>query len=527
MALEIAYDSIRNAVIDRKPTRAPVQLRWDLYRNDVARPPYFPYNYQETEQHYRDRLKIGVNWCGSLANRVASYFRKEPVTVTFLEGGKEEGALVDQANEVWQEVAKYNDWTPFMVDVARDAGVGGNGYTKSRFALYDAESGEELRTGDFRGRVNIDRISEVFIYALNIGGRDVLVEAWMTIDGAVQIIDRYGGSGEKVEYIELVAPALYDTTSGKKLQDANWRIWRNGASIYGPYAIPFTLPIQRFANLVSRPRSENGISDIESAIPLNLMINHVFSGASRAVQYHGEPKLKARGVEDVADIKWGTDNLVGLPVSTNGETADLEFLTWDQNLSGARTLYQDAADIMTAIAGVPKHMMHDLEGAGKVPSGVALKILYEALNQVCVLKEAGFKGSEQRTIKGALEQLAYYNGRPGLFRDLQVEVKYNPNRTPVDVEAEFKADAAKLIQNYYNLVDLVMKYEQGIETREQAMEWLKVRADEKKKMREMGLISSGFQWEDTGEQPTREDEDEPMPPGKRGGGRMPMEDEDE
>lgn len=494
--IELDYRSIRKAVIDRKATRLPIQRRWDFARNDVARPPYFPYLYKETAEHYRDRLKIPVGWCGSIANKIASYFRKEPIAVHFLVDEKAEGPLVDEASELWSAMAAQNSYLAFMIDVTRDAGVGGNAYTKERFAFYDEETGEELRTGKLRGRIFIDRANEVYVYRMAIGGFPAFVEAWMTLDGVTQLLEEYSGSGDKTEYIELIMPARYDARTGQRIVPSRHMIWRDGKTVWGPAEIKHALPIQRFANLVSRPESEDGVSDIESAIPINNMINHIFSGASRAVQYHGEPKLTASGVEDIADIKWGTDNLVGLPAGADGKPATLSFLTWDQNIAGAQALYKDAADIMMAIAGVPKHMMQDLEGAGHVPSGVALRIVYEALNQVCTLKEAGFKGAEQKMIKASLDQLAFYNGQPGKFRGLQVEVFYNPNRTPADAAAEFAADTQKLLQNYLNLVDLVIKYEAGIETREQAMEWLRVRADEKKKLKKLGLIASTFHWED-------------------------------
>ena len=498
MAQELDYKSIRRSIIDRKATRVPIQKRWDFARNDVMRPPYFPYQFKETPEHYRDRLKIGVPWCGSLAGKIASYFRKEPITTHFLVGGKSEGPLVDEADELWAATAALNTWLPFMTDVARDAGVGGNGYTKERFALYDAETGEQLKTGSLNGRVFIDRVNEVYVYRIPIDGVVSYVVAWMSVNGAIGLLEEYAGEGEKIEHIELIVPARHDEMTGKQLTQARWQIWRNGIIVYGPHELPYGLTIQRFANLVSRPESEDGISDIEQAIPLNHMISHVFTGAARAVQYHGEPKTVATGVEDIADVKWSTDNFVLMPIGADGKPSTLGFLTWDQNIGAAQSLYKDAADIMMAIAGVPKHMMHDLEGAGQVPSGVALRIVYEALNQLCVLKEAGFKRAEERAIKTSLQQLAYYNNQGARFKDLQVEVLYNPNRTPVDAAAEFQADVQKLMQNYLNLVDLVIKHEAGIDTREQAMEWLRERAVEKKELKAMGLVANTFQWSEEG-----------------------------
>jgi len=492
------FDDIKKIVSDMRGTREPIQRRWDFYRNDVARVPYFPYLNKETHEHYRDRMKVGVGWCGSMVNKAASYFRKAPIEIKCLVEGEEKSDLAKEAADTWAEIAEYNDYDTFMIDVARDAGTGGNGYTKERFRFFDPATGNELKTGAYRGQVKIFRINEAFMYRIQIGNVTAFVEAWMRVKGQTKFIHEEVGYGdqEKFTYVELVQPPLFDTGTGKNLQGSRHTIWQNKIPIFGPEEIKLTnLPIQRFANLVSRPESENGISDIEWAIPLNNMINHIFSGASRAIEYHGEPKVVFRGVEDEGDIKWGTDNAIFLPgVLEGGGVPQAEFLTWNQNIEGTRSLYLDAANIMSAIGGIPKFLMHDLDGAGKVPSGVALRIMYEPLNQLCQLKEAGFKRAEEKMIKACLEQLAYYNNKPNHFDPVQVVINYNPDRTPRDTDAEFQTDVKRLFMGFYNLVDMVLKYERGVETREQAIAFLKERAKEKKELKEKGIIGSSFEW---------------------------------
>jgi len=500
--MEITREDIIKRAKTMKFTREPIQKRWDYYRNDVAREPYFPQLHKESAEHYKKRLKIAIGWCGSLADRVAAYFRKGPIRAQFMVDGKEDATLAKEAADTWAEIAEYNNWDIFMIDVARDAGVGGNGYTKERVVFYDHETGRDLTTGAFRGRVLIDRVAEGFVYRMPFAGVNAFIEAWFTINGQAHFIHEEGFENDesKREHVELILPSYHNVITGKLEMVSAWSIWDKEQRIYGPEEIKHALPIQRYANLVSRPESENGMSDIERLIPIANYINHTVSGMVRAIEYHGEPKVVAQGVEDDSEIKWGTDNLICLPGVTpgGGGVPQMKYLVWNQNVEGARAVVNDGASTISALSGVPKHMMHDLDGSGKVPSGVALRIIYESLNQLCTLKEAGFEAGEKKTIKACLDQLAFYNNKPGHFDDVTINIKYNPDRTPRDLDAEIMKDLKLKVIGYLNLIDLVLKYESGIETREQALEFLKQKAEEKKKLQEMGLIQAAptFDWKD-------------------------------
>ena len=222
------YDDIRKQVLDMKASRDAIMKRWDFYRNDVSREPYFPRLKDETEQHYKDRLKIVVGWCGSMANRVASYFRKGPIKVTFMVEGKEENALAQEASDLWAAVSDTNNYETFMIDVARDAGVGGNAYTKERFVFFDNETGEELKTGDYRGRVLIDRVNETFVYRVRLGDVNAFVEAWLRTPTGTKLLEQQKPDARKqdeFEYIELILPPYYDPLIGSIKTKANWTIW--------------------------------------------------------------------------------------------------------------------------------------------------------------------------------------------------------------------------------------------------------------------------------------------------------------
>jgi len=498
--MEITREDIIKRAKAMKSSREPIQRRWDYYRNDVAREPYFPQLHKESEKHYKDRLKVAIGWCGSLVDRTAAYFRKGPIRVEFAVDGKPDATLAKEAADTWAEISEYNAWDIFMIDIARDAGVGGNGYTKERVVFYDHETGREFHTGAFRGRVLIDRVAEGFMYRMPFAGVNAFIEAWFTINGQAHFIHEEGFESDesKHEHVELILPSYYNTITGALEMTSAWSIWDRTVRIYSE-EIRHALPIQRYANLVSRPESENGMSDIERLIPINNYINHTISGMVRAIEYHGEPKVVAQGVEDVSDIKWGTDNMICLPgVLAGGGVPQMKYLVWNQNSEGARAVVNDGADVISALSGVPKHMMHDLDGSGKVPSGVALRIIYESLNQLCTLKEAGFKAGEKKTIRACLDQLAFYNNKPGHFDEVTINVKYNPDRTPRDLEMEIMKDLRLKAIGYLNLVDMVLKYESGIETRKQALEFLEEKAEEKKKLIEMGLIQAAptFDWKD-------------------------------
>jgi hypothetical protein len=504
-----AYEDIRKLLVALKGSRSAVQRRWDFYRNDVDRPPYFPYLKNESSEHYRTRLKIPVAWCGAAANRAANYFCTPPIKTTFTVGGKEDDAKAQEAAATWGEIAKYNEFDSFRVDLFTASGVGGNGYAKERFHFYNEQSGTEFKTGRFRGRVLIDTVNEVYVYRVRLGLTTAFIEAWVEQDGEHKIFDEYAENADpdRLEYVEVIIPAVYDTSTGKRLDKSSWTIWRNKDILWGPREIPHLLPIQRYANLVSRPEGQNGISDIEWAIPLANLVNHVMTGAARATQYHGEPKAVARGVSEESKVKWGGDQMIYLPESgASGELPDIKLLTWDQNIEAAKTLYRDGVSMIAAIGGFPQHMLQDLEGAGKVVSGVALKILYAPLNQVCLRKEAGFKGAEIKTIKASLSQLAYYNNQPGYFDDVEVDVQYNPDRTPRDMDAEFDSDNKKKLAGVLNLVDLVMKYIPGYDTREKAIKFLEERAAETKRLRELGLMDGSFTWNEGDEAAPRDEE---------------------
>jgi len=485
-----------------KSSREPIQRRWDYYRNDVAREPYFPHLHKESEKHYKDRLKVAIGWCGSLVDRTAAYFRKGPIRVEFTVDGKPDAELAKEATDTWAEISEYNAWDIFMIDVARDAGVGGNGYVKERVVFFDHETGREFHTGAFRGRVLIDRVAEGFMYRMPFGGVNAFIEAWFTINGQAHFIHEEGFENDesKHEHVELILPSYYNTITGKSEMTSAWSIWDKEHRVYGPNEIKHALPIQRYANLVSRPESENGMSDIERLLPITNYINHTITGMVRAIEYHGEPKLTVRGVDEESDIKWGTDNVIYIPgvQTAGGGEPMMDFLVWNQNIEGSRTVVNDGADMISALSGVPKHMMHDLDGSGKVPSGVALRIIYESLNQLCTLKEAGFEAGEKKTIRACLDQLAFYNNKPGYFDDVTINIKYNPDRTPRDLDAEIMKDFRLKAIGYLNLVDMVLKYERGIETRKQALEFLELKAEEKKQLIEMGLIQAAptFEWKD-------------------------------
>jgi len=507
----LTQDFLRKQAIAMRGTRDAITKRWDYYRNDVARLPYFPYLHNETPEKYKRRFKMAVAWSEALANRIATYFCKGPNEFIFTEPGKDGSKLADEAELTWGEIAKYNGYETFRVDIARDSGVGGNGYTKERLHLYDEETGAPLKTGDYNGRVMIDRVSEAYLYRVNMGKRVLYLEAWQRVGSNYGFIgeERHSEAEGKFEFIECIMPAQYDTATGQLLDNSHWQIWEQRNSVYGPFEIPFApIPLQRFANRVSRPKSEDGISDIESIIPLNNAINHILSSLVRTVIYHGGPKPVFKGVDQATSMKWDTAEALFLPPNPGGERPEAGFMAWDQNISGSMGVSNRLTDFMSAITGAPKHLLHELEGAGSIASGVALRILYTNLNEMCRLKEAGFRRGEERLVKSCLAQVAYYNNAPGKFDSIQVERKYNQNRTPKDEEKELNTLLQLFAINYYNLIDLALKLEPNVNSVEDAIAFLKDKADAKQRLVDEGIVSAAPDFNKDKDPDKDEDKDE-------------------
>ncbi len=487
--MELSRIAIRDAVRKLSPTRYEIMENWDYYRGDLARPPYFPRLAGEDDAEYKRRIKIVVGWAGAIENRIAAYFRKPPITVGFRIAG-EENDRSKEAADLWAELAEANAWDSFMFDVARDAGVGGEAYTKQRVAFFDPFTGRDLSTGDgsrkWRGTIQINRVNQVYMYLIPDAYRTSYVEAWRRKGTQFDIISGSNPREEDVlEYIEIIRPAWFDDVNGRWIDRSARAIWRNEDLIYGPAEVryPF-LPIQRIANLVSRPESETGISEVAPLKPLSNAVNHILSGMTRSVQYHGWPQVVFRNV-DQGTVQRGPEFSIFLPDTGGQKEPNVDVLSWDQNLQGAQELHTALADIMAAISGVPKSMLHDLEGAGNVASGIALRIMYKNLNDLCRLKEVGFRKQEERIIRSSLEILAIENGRPGYWDGLEVSVGYNPDRTPRDMDMEFQEDLARKRERIINLVDLVIKHVPEVTMREEAIEYLEKRSDEDKQIRSL------------------------------------------
>lgn len=485
--MDLTRENVRKVIKTMAPTRDPILENWDYYRGDLARPPYFPYLSKETDAQYKKRIKIIVGYPGAIINRIASYFRKDPITYEFDVDGKADAPLAQEAADAWAAIAERNKYSKLAFDIARDAGTGGEGYIKPRFIQYEGLTGREIRlgVGTWTGSVSLDRIAQAFIYRIRDFYRQTFVEAWARVGSEYRVITEGLAAQNVEEYIEVIRPPWYSETEGTKLEESARVIWKGEEELYREEILYNAVPLVRFANLVSRPETEEGIADMTPLKPLANSINHIVSGSTRAVEYHGWPQM-VFGNMDPTTIHRATEQAIFLPPqedSLHPPTVDL--LTWNQDLSGSEGLYTNLADIMASISGVPKSLLHDLDGSGKVASGVALRIMYENLNSLCGLKEAGFQAAEETLIKTSLEILAYHNGRSGYFDDVNITVRYNPDRTPRDRSLELEEDMKEKLLLVKNLVDIVIKYGEGVDTREDALKYIEDRLEEDKQIADM------------------------------------------
>lgn len=440
------------------------QVYWDYYNNDVMRPPYFPQGEKEDWKRYKKRLKLALGWPAKIVDRVNSYFRKPPIRYIFTEGGKVETENAKLAAEVWDEMLKTEiGKTPH--GVCRDGGVSGIGNSKLSIGFFEMETGDPLKTivgtREFAGRVTATRVNDSFVYwdrSKKYG--NTYIEAWARRGDVYRHITDISDDEKQdwLTYIEVIQPAAYDTRGGddnkpELLRPSRHLIIKNGDITYDE-PVPYKLiPVQRWVNSINKDE-HIGMSDISKAIHIARAINFIVSGSTRSIHYHGWPLMMGLGVESGTEISVNIDGMLTIPPAANGEIPKIDLLTWDQNISGALDLIKYLEDAMCSIEDIPRDLLHSLNGVGNVPSGVALRTMYEPLNDRCDDKAIGYGAAEERYVKSCLDILATHNNFSG-FDNVEVQVIYNPDRTPRDLTIELEeterlraAGAASAVDSY-------------------------------------------------------------------------------
>ena len=471
-------ESIIKHVENHKASKKKTQTFWDYYSNDVARSPYFPKGEKEELGDYNKRLKLAIGWPGKIVDRVNSYFRKPPITVIFTENGESGTANAKLAAEVWAAMTKTNlGRVPH--NACRDAGVSGYGHTKQSIEFYDRETGEVLETiaGDkvFAGQVKATRVNDTFVYWLADKYGDTYIEAWARRgDEYKQISDIAGDDKDEwTTYIEVIQPAAYDPRysdeAGKpnKIRDARHLIIKNGEISFDEPIEYYRIPAQRWVNSIDKSITQ-GTSDISKAINISQAINLIVSGCTRAIDYHGWPKMLGLGVDDNTEIRMTTDGMAVIPPNSAGENPEIELLTWDQDITGALDLTKYLEDAMCSIENIPRDLLHSLDGVGNVPSAVALRTMYAPLNDRCTAKEVGIGTAEASYIKSCLDVLATHNQFSG-FDNIEVTLQYNPDRTPRDLALEIAEVDSLRVAGAATAVDSYLAAHPEVSTREAAL----------------------------------------------------------
>lgn len=485
--MDFTFDEIRDFAERFRNEKTDIQVKWDYYRNDVARKPYFPQGEKESSAEYRKRMKIPVGWPAKIVDRKNSYFRKPPITYIFDENGDTETERAQLAAALWEEMSNSRlpgdaagklGKIPYFA--CRDAGVGGKGFTKEDIIFYDQQTGEPLTTvaegKTFTGQVIAHRINEAFMFLQRDKYGVTFIEAWARRGGEYRHIYDIAGedSSEWTTYIEIIQPASYDVRktdkdgAPKRLRQSRHLIIKDEEVIYDA-PLPYRrVPIQPWINSIGQSEYA-GASDIQRAIPLAQAINFIVTGTTRSVYYHGWPKVIISGLEDESELRMTIDGATVAPPNAQGEAPTIDLLTWDQNIDGALGLINYLGDVMCSVEDIPRGLLHSLDGIGKVSSGVALRTMYAPLNELCQDKEIGLGRAEEAFVMSCLDILATHNNYSG-FDNVNVTVQYNQDRTPRDLQMELKETEQTVAAGAGSAVDIYLAAHPEVATREKALE---------------------------------------------------------
>ena len=136
---------------------------------------------------------------------------------------------------------------------------------------------------------------------------------------------------------------------------------------------------------------------------------------------------------------------------------------------------------ISLLGAVPAEVWDNLGSAGKVESGVALKLTWQPMADAISVMRKTMSMAEQEKMRVTAKMFNTYNEKKIEVKDLRPEITYKQDVIPVDEAVAILNDLALLADGVKSLEDLVIKYNPTIKTKLQAEEFIKKVQDSKPK----------------------------------------------
>ena len=316
---------------------------------------YDGFHWEELPQ--QEKPEITENYCKVYVDKFVAFELGKSFTSSFakeVEGLKvnSELTLLEFINRVWSD----NHQDVFCVEMGQMKSITGDSWVQVRF--YSTEELDDPFELYPKGRISVKVVPTSIVFPLyDTHDKDKLIS--LTIQYPIEKVDTsfFGAkkSYRKVVYKQIWTKDTIEVYEGKNLI----------LEVKNNYGI---IPFVQIKNKPVAGRNE-GVSDLEDIIPLNVELNMKKSDISEIIDYHSAPITIVYGAR-VAQLEKGANKLWGgLPKDARVDNLELA-----GDLKAAVDYAIHLKDAMNEIAGVPKGSLGGTQAISNT-SGVALQFV--------------------------------------------------------------------------------------------------------------------------------------------------------
>lgn len=444
---------------------------------------YWPRRYKETPTAYKERTKIWSEMPRIICNRLTSVLlsgtpERKWVAIS---DAQEDIANAERATELEELSNEVNAWDSKANQVYYYALGIGELALWPEFRLFDTATGEpyELKSGGqgipiwsqwfpwFVEPISLQDYAEEIIGAMKC--------VWLDGQMATPLLTQVMSGNAQSTLVEIYLSPRYDRLTGNKTSGGLFRRYKNGSRQKDDGLDEWWDENQYQCNPVvffrgPDPDESQYRGKAFTARFRSLAIEHsrTISNIGQAVEvlptiwrYTGEQKA-------INELSIRTNSIVQIPEGGTFEQAAREL-----NLLEDWKLVNYLEKTISLLAVLPAEVWDMLGSAGKVESGVALKLTMQPMVESVNLIRKSFAASEHQKMRSTVKMFNYYNQDKQIdLKNIRPEVQYNREIIPIDEAVAIVNDLALLNSGAKSLVELVKKHNPSITTDEQAQAFI-------------------------------------------------------
>lgn len=447
---------------------------------------YFPRGYNESDDEYKERAKVWVPWANIICSKLRDVVLSDYTELEWQTDSDKDSGEAERANEVQEATDEASNWEKKKGDVLFFSLGLGQVACWPETRLYNKETGEKYKAANGDGVVVWDWwfpwFVEPIVYEENvteiIGAAKVIM---MNGNKATPLLT-YSVGQQRKEITELYLSPRYDKDTGKKLSNGTYRKWENSKPVkfkdsdkwWNENLYGCTPPV-----FYCSPDTDE-TQYLGSGFPLRFR--------QMAIK-HSQTISNAIQACEMLPVIWGIEGDIGklknFPIRTNRL---VQLPTGGKLMQTERNLDLEeewrAADnlerFISLVASVPANVWDTLGSAGKVESGVALKILYQPLLDIIRTVRSHYAYAEKERMTKTVKMWNTLNpNRRIALEKIRPEVKFKEDILPKNEQEEIASDILKLSNGIVTLTDLVKKYNPHIKTDAEAEAYMKLESERK------------------------------------------------